>query len=84
MSNWGSYAQNYDGYGHYARMNVMGGPASLASTPELKSKDFTAATGLKYALPRPPGLNGGQPWFIPECGVGPESLDPSKDPEDRK
>ena len=27
----------------------------------------------EYAFPRPPGRNAGQPWFLPECGVGPES-----------
>jgi len=36
---------------------------------------------LRYAFPRPPGLNAGQPWFQPQCGVGPEVLDPAQDQE---
>ena len=29
------------------------------------------------------GEPAGQPWFIPECGIGPEDLDPDNDPEAR-
>lgn len=39
--------------------------------------------GIEYGFPRPPGTNAGQPWFLPECGAGPDALDPSKDPEAR-
>jgi ABC-type transporter Mla subunit MlaD len=56
--------------------------ASLHSYPApIDSELFTRLSGKKYALPRPPGLTTGQPWFQPECGAGPESVDPSKDPE---
>jgi virulence factor Mce-like protein len=83
LSNWASFGMNYDGYGHYMRMNVMGGPTSLTSTPPVKSDALTKTTGLGYAMPRPPGLNGGKPWLMPECGVGADALDPTKDPEDK-
>ncbi|HYF25029.1 MAG TPA: MlaD family protein [Baekduia sp.] len=84
MSTWAGYGQNYDGYGHYARMRVIGGPTSVTSQPETRTSDITKATGIRYAMPRPPGLNAGQPWLLPECGVGADALDPTKDPEDRK
>jgi ABC-type transporter Mla subunit MlaD len=65
---------------------VMAGPqvslASLHSYPApIDSEVFTRLSGKKYALPRPPGLTTGQPWFQPECGAGPDALDPRKDPE---
>jgi len=68
---------------------VRAGPqASTASVHAelpgvMNSELFTKLLLKKYAYPRPPGLSAEQPWFIPECGVGPESLDPSKDPEER-
>lgn len=83
MSNWASYAKNHDDYGHYARMNVLGGPTSLTSQPPIATSTVTQGTGIRYAMPRPPGQNEGRPWFLPECGVGPDALDPTKDPEDR-
>jgi virulence factor Mce-like protein len=83
VANWGSFAQNYDGKGHYARMNLMGGPTSITSSPEIKSTD-AVKLGVRYALPRPPGLNEGKPWLNAECGAGPDALDPAKDPEDPK
>jgi ABC-type transporter Mla subunit MlaD len=84
LSTWASFAKNYDGYGHYARMRILAGPTSVTSTPELPTERFTQLTGQGYALPRPPGLNAGKPWFLPECGVGPSALDPARDPENRR
>jgi hypothetical protein len=43
-----------------------------------------AGGGIKYAMPRPPGLNAGQPWLLPECGAGAQALDPNADPEQRR
>jgi ABC-type transporter Mla subunit MlaD len=73
-----------DGTSHFHP--VMAEPqASLASLhaypPGIDSVAFTALSGKKYALPRPPGLTTGQAWFQPECGAGPDAVDPSKDPE---
>jgi hypothetical protein len=57
--------------------------AALAPGTTLSSQAITSASGgrLTYAMPRPPGLNAGKPWFQPQCDAGPASLDPSKDPE---
>jgi len=49
----------------------------------LTPAQFVAASGKQYAFPRPPGHSVGQPWFIPECGITPDGLDPSKDAEHR-
>jgi len=83
LSNWASWGKNYDGISHFARIKVTASPYSLNATPDLTTEQYLKAFPmLNYALPRPPGLNAGKPWFLPECGVGPDSLDPSKDPED--
>lgn len=86
MSNWTSFTQSYDSKSHYDRVKINAGPTSFNNQPGLSTDAFLAATGggLKYAMPRPPGLDTGDPFFVPECGAGPEALDPSKDPEDRK
>jgi phospholipid/cholesterol/gamma-HCH transport system substrate-binding protein len=83
LGTWTGYNQNYDRGGHYARtfplqLNPLLLPGTPATTPQVIA---AASGGLKYAMPRPPGLNAGQPWFQPQCDVGPASLDPSKDPE---
>ncbi|HYF27356.1 MAG TPA: MlaD family protein [Baekduia sp.] len=85
MSNWNSWGQGYDNYAHYARIKGVQGATSYTSYPPIKTDDFLALTGntLEYAMPRPPGLNAGQPWFLPECGAGRDAIDPTKDPEDR-
>lgn len=83
LSNWASYTKNYDGISHYARVKVTASPYSLNSTPDVTTESYMKLLPmLSYALPRPPGLNAGKPWFLPECGAGPDALDPAKDPED--
>lgn len=83
LSNWASWAKNYDGISHFARIKVTASPYSLNATPDLATDEYTnLMPTVTYAMPRPPGLNAGKPWFLPECGAGPESLDPTKDPED--
>ena len=62
----------------------MAGPqVSLASNHAypIDAATFTQLSGKKFALPRPPGLTAGQPWFLPDCGAGPDALDPTKDRE---
>jgi phospholipid/cholesterol/gamma-HCH transport system substrate-binding protein len=83
LTTWASWGQDYDNTSHYARVKVNQGPTSLDSYPPTDTATFlTAASGgLKYAMPRPPGLNAGKPWLLPECGAGRDALDPSKDPE---
>lgn len=82
FSTWGDFFSYYDNKDRMARVivdNILAAPGNLMPyDSETATKLFP---GLVYAFPRPPGLAAGQPWFLPECGAGPESLDPSKDPE---
>jgi ABC-type transporter Mla subunit MlaD len=55
-----------------------------AYPPTISTQAFVAATGKQYALPRPPGYGVGQPWFIPECGITQNALNPANDPEQQK
>jgi hypothetical protein len=83
LSTWTGYNRSYDNGGHYARtFPLMANPALIPGTA-LSSKQITDLLKgrISYAMPRPPGLNAGKPWFQPQCGAGPESVDASKDPE---
>jgi ABC-type transporter Mla subunit MlaD len=86
LTTWASWGQDYDDTSHYARVKAIEGPTSLNSFPPIPTDTFLglAAGGLKYAMPRPPGLNAGKPDYLAQCGAGREATDPSKDPEDRK
>ena len=64
---------------HGLRATPMVSVATV-ETP-LHSAQFAQLSGKKYADPRPPGLNVGQPWFMPECGYTQDALNPAKDPE---
>jgi ABC-type transporter Mla subunit MlaD len=64
---------------HGLRATPMVSVAS-AETP-LNSAAFAKVSGKLYADPRPPGLTTGQPWFMPECGITKDALNPAKDPE---
>jgi phospholipid/cholesterol/gamma-HCH transport system substrate-binding protein len=83
FSNWDSFTRNYDTFSHYANVHDNEGASSLTSTPSgvISPQQFTQLTGEQYALPRPPGLNAGQPEFIPQCNYGPQDLNPADDPE---
>jgi ABC-type transporter Mla subunit MlaD len=73
--------------GQYVRQGgVRASPQVSATTihaypPGITTQAFTQLTGKEYAEPRPPGLSVGQPWFLPQCGAGPNSLNPAADPE---
>lgn len=84
MTNWADFMSPNDGVDRYLRANVE---APLPMVTNLDSRAPAEAVkdspDLRYAFPRPPGHNAGQPWFLPECGAGRDALDPSKDPEAR-
>jgi ABC-type transporter Mla subunit MlaD len=85
FSNWSSWAQGYDNSSHYGRIKAVFNASAFTAFPAIKTSDFikSLGTGLTYAMPRPPGLNAGKPWLLPECGAGANALDPTKDPEDK-
>jgi hypothetical protein len=81
---------NFDKFGHYVHGFPLQQNPFLQPGTKMNSQEIVEASGgrILYAFPRPPGLNGSQgigsgsgPFFQPQCGIGPESLDPSKDPE---
>lgn len=77
---WAGVGKNYDAKDHHTRTLAQVPPFGNGSL--MTSEQLVESTpGVVYAFPRPPGFNVGQPWFIPECGAGRDSLDPSKDPE---
>jgi ABC-type transporter Mla subunit MlaD len=69
---------------HGVRAMAEASASSLHTIPPgISTQAFINATGLQYAEPRPPGLSVGQPWLLPRCGAGPNSLNPSHDPENQ-
>lgn len=82
FSAWPSWAKNFDSVEHYGRIRIKQGFLSVNNYPPIDSDTFTQLTGLEYAFPRPPGLGDGKPMFNARCGLTPDVLDPSKDPED--
>ncbi len=82
LTTWPGMAKNYDAGGHYARsfeLTVI--PALFPGTPLNSKQALALSPGISYAFPRPPGLNDGHPYFLPQCGITPAALDPSADPE---
>ncbi len=85
FSNWSSWAQGHDNTSHYGRIKAVFNNTSFTGYPAMDTNGFidSLGQGLTYAMPRPPGLNAGKPWLLPECGAGADALDPTKDPEDK-
>jgi virulence factor Mce-like protein len=83
LGTWAGYNKNFDTVGHYARtFPLLVNPLLTPGTaPDSKTITQVLGSRMTYAMPRPPGLNAGHPWFQPQCGAGPDSLNSSKDPE---
>lgn len=81
LSTWIGFNQNYDAQGHYVRAFVQQPPIPIGTSDTAEQSIEPRKGRLSYAMPRPPGLNAGQPWLQPQCGAGPDALDASKDPE---
>lgn len=84
LTGWGGYTSNYDSLAHYGRIHLQEGAVSVNANPLTSGEFLKLVPGITFAMPRPPGLNADQPWFLPECGAGPEALDADKDPEARR
>ena len=84
FTNWGDFLSATDGKDKYIRATVQQFlPAMNNASVNNSAEAAKAFPGMRYAFPRPPGYNAGQTWFLPECGAGPDALDPAKDPESR-
>ncbi|HEX4109756.1 MAG TPA: MlaD family protein [Solirubrobacteraceae bacterium] len=84
LSNWASFTEGYDSFSHYARADAPEGTSSVNSYVGITPAEYDSISGQVYALPRPPGMGnqeGNQVWFEPQCGIGPNSLNPADDPE---
>jgi ABC-type transporter Mla subunit MlaD len=71
--------------GGYGRVDLTQLPPTVAAGSTLDAQQITTNFKDKifYAMPRPPGLDAGHPWFLPQCGAGPDALNPALDPERR-
>lgn len=81
LSTWTGWSKNYDRLDHIGRIRVTASPTSLNGNPMSSAQYLSLVPGVEMALPRPPGLAAGQPWFLEECGAGERSTDPRHDPE---
>ena len=82
LTDWSGFTSHYDADGHYARtfeLTVL--PALLPGTANDAAKAISQSPNITYAFPRPPGLNQGHPYYIPQCGVTAAALNPADDPE---
>jgi ABC-type transporter Mla subunit MlaD len=70
-----------DAVGHFARIDLIQTPVMPGTTLTSAQAVAQSHGALQYAFPRPPGLNAGRPWFQPQCGAGPNALNPTLDPE---
>ncbi|MGE4426820.1 MAG: MlaD family protein [Solirubrobacteraceae bacterium] len=82
VATWKSVGPFYDANGHYGRVQDQAFPFPN-DTPLPPAVVHGLIPNLDYTLVRPPGYSAGTPWFLPECGAGPEGLDPARDPEAR-
>lgn len=81
-STWTGFLAPTDTKDKMARINVPVFPFSNLTT--MTPGEITSAfPQVRFAFPIPPGQIAGQPWFLPACGLGPETLDPAQDPEAR-
>jgi ABC-type transporter Mla subunit MlaD len=85
FTTWSDFMGQNDGKDHFFRMV----PKVLVPTP-YNANPMTSGQlqrlnpDMQYAFPIPPGHLAGQPWFQPQCGIGPEVYDADKDPESRQ
>jgi ABC-type transporter Mla subunit MlaD len=84
FTNWTGFISSTDGRDHYVRINpaaILWAPTNVQ--PQTTAQAASMFPGLRMGFPRPPGNAAGQPWFQPQCGAGPDSINPFKDREAR-
>jgi ABC-type transporter Mla subunit MlaD len=83
-TNWADFMSSVDGKDKLFRAEPQVFiPLSYNTQLENSAGVAKQFPGARYAFPAPPGNNAGQPWFLPECGITKDTLDPAKDPEAR-
>jgi virulence factor Mce-like protein len=81
FSNWADFLSYSDHKDKFARVLLINIPGAPNTTPYDSATALKLFPGLTYAFPRPPGEAANEPWFLPQCGVGPSSLIAADDPE---
>jgi phospholipid/cholesterol/gamma-HCH transport system substrate-binding protein len=84
VTSWTGFQGNYDKLGHFGRASEQKSPIPVGTTDNSATLVGRLKDRLFYAFPRPPGMNVGNPWFLPACGITRDALDPAKDPEAKK
>lgn len=81
-SDWADFLSGVDGKDHYFRAQVQTLiPAPINAMPYNSAQLKQLEPWISYVFPPPPGFAAGQPWFLPQCGEGPETLNAGADPE---
>ena len=82
LSVWMAAASTEGYHLPYGRIMVTQPPPGLDAGTTMTPEQVvdTHRGRIFYAMPRPPGLNAGQPWFIPGCGAGRDAVDPRRAP----
>jgi len=79
---WADFMSWSDGKDKVLRAQIQNYlPANYNAVPMTPAQIAGVHPGLRYGFPRPPGFLAGQPWFQPQCGAGPDAIDPAKDQE---
>jgi phospholipid/cholesterol/gamma-HCH transport system substrate-binding protein len=82
LMTWGDFMSWNDRNDKVLRATVQNFlPANFNSVPYTPAQAKKLYPQLRYGFPRPPGYLAGQPWYQPQCGAGPDAVDPSKDKE---
>jgi virulence factor Mce-like protein len=84
VSTWADFTAATDGKDKLFRAQVQNFlPAATNANAFTSAQAKRAFPQLTFGFPRPPGTSAGQPWFIPECNVTADALNPDRDPEAR-
>jgi ABC-type transporter Mla subunit MlaD len=82
FSTWSDFTAASDGKDKLFRAQVQSYlPAAHNANAITPAEAKQRYPQLTYGFPRPPGTSADQPWFIPECNVTQDALNPAKDPE---
>jgi virulence factor Mce-like protein len=81
-TDWADFISGVDGKDHYFRAQVQTLiPATFNNQIYNSAQMKKLLPFVSYVFPPPPGYAAGQPWFLPQCNVGPNTLNANADPE---
>jgi hypothetical protein len=81
-TDWADFISGVDGKDHYFRAQVQTMiPATFNDQVYNSGQMKKLFPWISYVYPPPPGFAAGQPWFLPQCNEGQDTLNASADPE---